>query len=183
MDCAVLESVYLDANKDESLRFSSEAFMSMINHANAKLSEIATFLGVDTDTIEMWVKTGRVPKTSAEKFDKLWCKLVNLLNADLTWEYFDCVMPDQNDPKGLLNIQKPENDNVNRPSHYTCGDIEVIDYIRDKLSSEQFTGFCLGNVLKYVSRHRFKNGLEDLKKAEVYLKWAIENEERSSSNA
>ena len=82
-------------------------------------------------------------------------------------------------------MQKP--DNVNSPSHYTNGDIEVIDYIRDKLSPEQFTGFCLGNVLKYVSRSRFKNGTEDLQKAEVYLKWAIENEakrevERAADN-
>lgn len=65
-------------------------------------------------------------------------------------------------------------DNVNSPSHYNFGDIEVIDYIRDKLSKDQFTGYCLGNVLKYVSRWEHKGGLEDLKKARVYLNWAIE---------
>lgn len=69
------------------------------------------------------------------------------------------------------------NDNVNRPGHYTFGAIEVIDYIRDKMTPEMFQGFCMGNVLKYVSRHKHKNGVEDLKKANVYLGWLIESEE------
>lgn len=68
-------------------------------------------------------------------------------------------------------------DNVNRPDHYTFGAIEVIDYIRDKMTPEMFQGFCMGNVLKYVSRHKHKNGVEDLKKANVYLGWLIESEE------
>ena len=38
-------------------------------------------------------------------------------------------------------------DVVNNPSHYTDSKIEVIDYIEDKN-----LGFCLGNVIKYVSR-------------------------------
>jgi hypothetical protein len=56
------------------------------------------------------------------------------------------------------------------------GKIECIDYLRDKLTPEEFTGFCIGNVLKYVSRWRKKDGLQDLEKAQVYLGWAIENE-------
>ena len=63
---------------------------------------------------------------------------------------------------------------VNHPNHYTNGTIEVIDYLRDKLTPDQFLGFCMGNVLKYTSRWQFKDGLQDLKKADVYLKWAIE---------
>ena len=65
-------------------------------------------------------------------------------------------------------------DRVNHPSHYTFGDIEVIDYIRDKLTPEAFEGYCMGNVLKYCSRYTHKNGVEDLKKAKVYLDCAIE---------
>lgn len=68
-------------------------------------------------------------------------------------------------------------DPVNAPSHYT-GKIECIDYLRDKLTKEEFTGFCMGNVLKYSSRWRKKDGVQDLKKAKVYLDWAIENEEQ-----
>ena len=69
------------------------------------------------------------------------------------------------------------NDPVNSPTHYV-GKIECIDYLRDKLTPAEFTGFCMGNVLKYCSRWRKKDGVQDLHKALVYLQWAIENEEK-----
>lgn len=69
-------------------------------------------------------------------------------------------------------------DNVNHPSHYADGQIEVIDFIRDKLTPAGFTEYCEGNVLKYVSRWRKKGGVEDLKKAQVYLGWMIESAEK-----
>lgn len=72
-------------------------------------------------------------------------------------------------------------DPVNGPSHYV-GRIECIDYLRDKLTKEEFTGFCMGNVLKYSSRWRKKDGLQDLKKAKVYLEWAIETAEKENAN-
>lgn len=74
-----------------------------------------------------------------------------------------------------------ESDPVNSPSHYV-GKIECIDYLMDKLTKEEFTGFCMGNVLKYSSRWRKKDGVQDLKKAKVYLEWAIENEEKTEVN-
>lgn len=55
-------------------------------------------------------------------------------------------------------------DNVNHPSHYTQGNIEVIDFIED-----QSLDYREGNVIKYVCRYKYKNGLEDLKKARWYL--------------
>ena len=67
-------------------------------------------------------------------------------------------------------------DNVNHPNHYADKQIEVIDYIRDTLPKDGFVDYCLGNVIKYVSRWRKKGGVEDLKKADVYLNWAIETE-------
>ena len=66
------------------------------------------------------------------------------------------------------------NEVVEHPAHYNVGTIETIEYIRDSLTKEQFIGFCLGNVIKYLSRYRFKGGIEDLKKAFNYLNWAIE---------
>src|SRR5699024_580981 len=66
-------------------------------------------------------------------------------------------------------------DNVTNPSHYTNGNIETIDYLKDTLSKEQHEGFCRGNVLKYLSRYPHKNGVEDLNKAKTYLEWLIES--------
>jgi hypothetical protein len=75
-----------------------------------------------------------------------------------------------------MHITKDENgltvvklDNVNHPSHYKQGGIETIDYIKAKLTSEQFEGYLLGNVIKYTSRYQYKNGTEDLKKARWYI--------------
>lgn len=62
-------------------------------------------------------------------------------------------------------------DPVNNPSHYTDGNIEVIDFIEDKN-----LGFCLGNSVKYISRAGKKDPsklLEDLKKAKWYLEREI----------
>lgn len=65
-------------------------------------------------------------------------------------------------------------DNVNSPKHYTTGGIETIDYIRAKLGVSGTIAYCMGNVIKYTSRWQDKNGLEDLKKAQWYLNYAIE---------
>lgn len=65
-------------------------------------------------------------------------------------------------------------DNVNHPAHYTSGGIETIQVIQGKMTAEMFEGFCVGNVIKYVTRYRKKNGVEDLKKARWYLDKIIE---------
>jgi hypothetical protein len=64
-------------------------------------------------------------------------------------------------------------DNVNSPSHYGQGNIEAIDYIKDFLTHEEYIGYLRGNIAKYLHRWRYKNGLEDLEKAQVYLGWLI----------
>ena len=74
------------------------------------------------------------------------------------------------DYRTLGNItQLTTNDAVNYPSHYTQGKIEVLDFILD-----QDLPYLPGQVIKYICRYRFKNGLEDLQKAEFYLKRLIE---------
>jgi hypothetical protein len=65
----------------------------------------------------------------------------------------------------------PFEDKVNSPPHYGQGKIECIDYIKDFLTPEEFIGYLRGNIAKYLHRFRYKNGIEDLKKAEWYLKY------------
>lgn len=64
-------------------------------------------------------------------------------------------------------------DAVNNPSHYGQGKIECIDYIKDFLTKEEYIGYLRGNIAKYLHRWRYKDGIEDLKKAEWYLKELI----------
>lgn len=69
-------------------------------------------------------------------------------------------------------VEKPKKDVVNHPSHYTQGEIEcieVIRYINDKIHTEGYKGYCLGNFIKYIWRCNFKNGWEDIDKAIFYL--------------
>ena len=68
---------------------------------------------------------------------------------------------------------KTKEDMVNNPSHYNQAGIEAIDAIR-AATGEGFEYYLQGNILKYLWRYRYKNGVEDLKKAEWYLKVLIE---------
>lgn len=91
----------------------------------------------------------------------------------------------QDDPKMFYDIMKdlitPANDAVEHPSHYAGnGGIECIDAIRASMSTEEFCGYCKGNVLKYAWRYVDKNGVEDLEKAKVYLNWLIEAREKEA---
>jgi len=67
-------------------------------------------------------------------------------------------------------------DNIN-PSHYRQGNIEVIDFILDQKFS-----YLEGNVIKYISRYKYKNGLEDLNKARWYLDLLIEEKAKDEDN-
>ena len=63
-----------------------------------------------------------------------------------------------------------ENENVNAPQHYLHGKKETIDVINDCMTSDEFHGYLKGNILKYVSRYKWKGeSLEDLQKASWYL--------------
>lgn len=70
---------------------------------------------------------------------------------------------------GSLNIDLTEQDNVNNPAHYGQGRIEAIEYIEDFMTKEEFIGYLRGNIAKYLHRWRYKNGMEDLEKAQWYL--------------
>ena len=62
--------------------------------------------------------------------------------------------------------------NVNHPSHYNMGEIEVIDAVESWGFGK---GFNRGNAIKYIARAGRKDGeseLDDLRKA----KWYIERE-------
>ena len=69
-------------------------------------------------------------------------------------------------------------DPVNKPDHYRVGEVEAIAYIEQQLGSG-VRDYLLGNLHKYLHRHRFKgNALEDLKKAQWYLTKLIMEEEQ-----
>ena len=72
---------------------------------------------------------------------------------------------------------------VTHPAHYqTSNGLATIDVM--EAFTEDMAGYeavCTSNVLKYICRWKKKNGLEDLKKAEWYLKRLIEHIESSET--
>lgn len=65
-------------------------------------------------------------------------------------------------------------DMVNHPPHYTKGGIECLDAIRASMTDDEYKGYLKGNIIKYLWRYEWKNGLEDLKKAQFYQNRLIE---------
>lgn len=85
---------------------------------------------------------------------------------------------DPNLLQGMPDTAKSDYEHVNHPHHYTQGGIECIKCIEASMKPEGFQDYCKGNVIKYIHRWREKGGLEDLKKAAVYLNWMIESAEK-----
>lgn len=71
-----------------------------------------------------------------------------------------------------LTNQEVVFNNKIKPSYYGSG-IDVIEFcLRNNLT------FMQGNVIKYVTRYKSKNGIEDLEKAKEYIDRLIEFEKR-----
>lgn len=64
------------------------------------------------------------------------------------------------------------NNNQVAGTHYQTP-IQPWDYVH-----QNGIGYLAGNVIKYVSRYKTKNGLEDLYKAKHYLEKLIEEEHK-----
>ena len=76
-----------------------------------------------------------------------------------------------NEPKFLSG--KGKEDMVNHPPHYNKAGIETIEAIK-AMTDDGFEYYLQGNIMKYLWRYRYKNGAEDLKKAQWYLNELID---------
>lgn len=98
------------------------------------------------------------------------------------FRYKNCLRIENSPEEDLdraLKLIDEANDPVNRPTHYTDGKIEVIDFIEDKK-----LGFCLGNAVKYIARAGKKDPtkeVEDLKKARWYIDRRIKELQEATS--
>ena len=65
---------------------------------------------------------------------------------------------------------------VDNPPHYNKAGIECIEAIR-AATGDGYECYLQGNIMKYLWRYRYKNGTEDLEKAQWYLSKLIEEVE------
>ncbi len=68
----------------------------------------------------------------------------------------------------VIKNMEDKKDLVNSPPHYNQSSVECIDAI-ESATEDGFENYLQGNIIKYIWRYRYKNGIQDLKKAEWYL--------------
>lgn len=56
-------------------------------------------------------------------------------------------------------------DKVNHPTHYTKGNIECLDAIKESMSVPQFEGYLKGNIMKYLWRYEHKKWIRRFKES------------------
>ncbi len=66
------------------------------------------------------------------------------------------------------DIDCKDKDMVNSPPHYNKYGVECIEAIQSA-TGEGFEYYLQGNIIKYLWRYRYKNGVQDLEKAQWYL--------------
>jgi hypothetical protein len=88
-----------------------------------------------------------------------------------------CLGCDQIEERCIC-VPSSANDRQEGGEHYRSEGVQCWDYI-----ASNGIGYLEGNVIKYVSRHKAKGGVEDLKKARHYLDKLIELESTKGSKA
>jgi hypothetical protein len=69
--------------------------------------------------------------------------------------------------------------NKDKNKHYDFGGIQTIDFIKAKLSPQEYVGYLKGNVLKYLSRANHKESAKaDYEKAYTYMLWLREHQDK-----
>lgn len=87
--------------------------------------------------------------------------------------------------KALAEILPAKAEAVNNPSHYGGADnpYETIKVAEAKMLPDEVIGAYKFNIICYLDRHRRKNGLEDLKKAQFYLNRLVAFSERTGAKS
>ena len=75
----------------------------------------------------------------------------------------------------MKSVSDKKSLDVINPDYYTKGK-EVTKFILSLCLD-----FCEGNIIKYIVRYKYKNGLEDLYNARKYLDLLIKEKENKSS--
>jgi len=133
-----------------SMAHKVRAFLKL--HPNAKPATVAKDLGIKPSIVHstLW-RDNRygAPKRKYKTRDKDAWETVAVATSNTSFASRLVELP--------ITMEEPKEDMVNHPPHYKVGGIEVIDFIKAKLTPEEFRGYLKGNVLKYTSRVGYKD--------------------------
>jgi hypothetical protein len=134
-----------------SMSHKVRAFLKL--HPKAKAATVAKDLGIKPSVVHstMWRdKKFGAPKRKYTKKKQEWnWDTVAVVSSNTPFDSASIPLP--------ITMEEPKVDVVNHPPHYKVGGIEVIDFIKAKLTPEEFRGYLKGNVLKYTSRAGHKD--------------------------
>ena len=102
-----------------------------------------------------------------------WTDYTNGSIDDAKPQEWDRVSKSKTFTGKLFHPSDKPSDPVGAPDHYNKGAIEAIEAIKASMHPQEYKGYLKGNCLKYLWRYEYKNGVEDLRKARVYLDWLI----------
>lgn len=108
-------------------------------------------------------------------------KIIGFTYGDTFEDIEKILCNDEDRTNKIDNILEDAKNLILNSKHYS-GKIETIDYMKDKLTDEQFEGYLMGNVIKYLSRYNKKDKkYMDLNKAFTYLLWLIQNKREDNN--
>lgn len=100
------------------------------------------------------------------RFEECECFEEPCINCQNNWV---CGTKEWEEHDFLWQPSVSETDDVNHPYHYTQGNIECIDAMKEAFGATALQHFCICNAFKYIWRAEHKNGMEDVDKALWYL--------------
>ena len=150
-------------NFDSELDFFKKTYNENLTHKHGEKIKIVgftygnTFEEIERDLCKVQVKSDEEFKTKLEEM------------------VYGGKVKDKNRTNKIENLLEDAKNLILNSKHYS-GKIETIDYMKDKLTDEQFEGYLMGNVIKYLSRYNKKDKeYEDLNKAFTYLLWLMQD--------
>ena len=156
-------------NFDSELDFFKKTYNENLTHKHGEKIKIVgftygnTFEEIERDLCKVQVKSDEEFKTKLEEM------------------VYGGKVKDKNRTNKIENLLEDAKNLILNSKHYS-GKIETIDYMKDKLTDEQFEGYLMGNVIKYLSRYNKKDKeYEDLNKAFTYLLWLM-HDKREDKN-
>ena len=127
-------------------------------HPNAKPTEVVAATGVKLNDVHSTLWRDRA-KTRADTTMHITMEEPNVDGDSIKLGEVvgGLVLTDMGNGKARwIRQEEPKVDMVNSPPHYKVGGIEVIDFIKAKLTLDEFRGYLQGNILKYSSRVGYK---------------------------
>lgn len=109
--------------------------------------------------------------------DDFWCKYYEGRMVASMAKTYERIQEDkvERENKRVKDVTEKvkETDMVNHPKHYEgFTSIECIENMKLIFKPTRLYDYCIINAYKYLSRHKFKNGKEDLEKAMWYINYA-----------